>query len=93
LVAPAAGGIVLVPFPFSDLSACSADPTREGRYPVDDTVTYYARRAPEYDRRFEIIKNFYDEAFFRQRLGQLASDVLYEALEYFWLVSHRLERG
>jgi len=41
---------------------------------------------------FEIIKNFYDEAFFRRRLGPHASDLVYEELEHFWTLRYRCER-
>jgi len=47
----------------------------------------YEVRRLESGEQFEIIKNFYDEAFFRQRLRQFASDLVYEELQYFWLMS------
>jgi len=52
---------------------------------------YELRRLANGDE-FEIIKNFYDEAFFRQRLRPYTSDVdvVYEELEHLWTLRYRM---
>jgi len=52
---------------------------------------YELRRLANGDE-FEIIKNFYDEAFFRRRLRPYASELVYQELEHFWTLRYRWER-
>jgi SAM-dependent methyltransferase len=57
---------------------------------ADAAGNRYELRRLENGDQFEIIKNFYDEAFFRQCFRRYASDLVYEDLEYFWTVRYRV---
>ena len=52
----------------------------------------YEPRQLESGARFEIIKNFYDEAFFRQAVGPYAAELVYDELAYFWTLTYRVRR-
>ena len=66
---------------------------RNRHVPTSRTVAAgnrYERRRLENGGEFEIIKNFYDETFFRERFEPYASDLVYEELEHFWTLRYRV---
>ena len=57
---------------------------------TDGAGNRYELRRLENGGEFEIIKNFYDETFFRERFEPYASDLVYEELEHFWTLRYRV---
>ena len=57
---------------------------------TDAAGNRYERRRLENGGEFAIIKNFYDETFFRERFEPYASDLVYEELEHFWTLRYRV---
>jgi demethylmenaquinone methyltransferase/2-methoxy-6-polyprenyl-1,4-benzoquinol methylase len=57
---------------------------------TDAAGNRYERRRLENGDQFEIIKNFYDEGFFRRRFGEYGFDLVCEELRYFWTLRYRV---
>jgi len=57
---------------------------------TDGAGNRYELRRLENGGEFAIIKNFYDETFFRERFEPYASDLVYEELEHFWTLRYRV---
>lgn len=56
---------------------------------TDEAGNTYQSRKLEDGRSYEILKNFPDEADVRRLLGEMATQVQFEALTYYWCVVYR----
>jgi len=79
-----AGGAVVLMFDERDTPARRATSSRH-----DAAGNRYESRRLASGERFEIIKNFFDGARLADCLRRHASDLAYEELDRFWLVSYR----